>query len=347
MAVSQLKKYSSADVSAPVINGNAGSLGAALKAILVDGYGVQTPAGWTEPVAAASNIYSFVNGTGSSQKAVVVNDNAPNVTSLGKEAWITGWESVASVTAPVGTGSGQFPTPAQLLTTGHAVIRKSTATGITARTWRCFADAHTCYMFIDTGDFASTYFPFYLGDLFAAAGVSDTYRFFVQGRAAENSTSAGSSLDVTDCFPYTSNLGIDLMLTSNAGIYMPRTSAGTGTSINMYRTGDCDKIIVNSPYNNIVNNRPQSGAIVAPNTDDNAYYLSAVQIMQKTGAGTFTIRGICRGMWFPLHPITAFTDGQVLSGAGLYAGKTFEVVKQGPTAGVWFIETSNTVTYNT
>jgi hypothetical protein len=53
-----------------------------------------------------------------------------------------------------------------------------------------------------------------------------------------------------------------------------------------------------------------------------------------------------RGMYHLCHPITSFADGQVFSGANEYAGKTFQIIKQGPNAGMWVIETSNTVETN-
>src|SRR6267142_3788080 len=136
--MSQFTQYSSLDASAPVLSGSAGALLTVLDAILVNGYGSKSAAGWSKPIANAGSIGSYKNGTGSTQLGLVINDNGANVTSTFKEAWATGWESVAGVGASVGSGTGQFPTPAQLLTTGHVVIRKSLTADATARNWVCF-----------------------------------------------------------------------------------------------------------------------------------------------------------------------------------------------------------------
>jgi hypothetical protein len=53
-----------------------------------------------------------------------------------------------------------------------------------------------------------------------------------------------------------------------------------------------------------------------------------------------------RGMWHPTGPIANFGNGQILIGSGNLAGRTFHTVKQGYNAGMWLIETSNTVEVN-
>ena len=138
-----LNIYSSATGGAGnpgLLTGQVGDLLRVLDKVLVNGWTGVAAAGWTKPIANSGNIGCYQQGAGAGF-GVVVNDNGPNVTSTFKEAWATGWESIAGIGAPVGSGGGQFPVPAQLLTTGHVVWRKSTTADGTGRAWICFADA--------------------------------------------------------------------------------------------------------------------------------------------------------------------------------------------------------------
>ena len=321
MSLSQFTIYSSADSSAPVLSGSSGALITVLDAILINGYGSKAAAGWTRPVATASNITSYKNG--GSQMSCVINDASPNATSLGKEAWITGWESVAGVGSPVGTGTGQFPTPAQLLTTGHAVIRKSTTNDGTARAWFALADLYSLYMLISTGDVASTYYSWFFGDVFSMKGNTDAYRCLLQARSAENSTT-NTSGDVDQ-----------LSALSNAivGCYMPRTYGGGGTSITCGRHGDSSK----------GSSSALVGSMQTPNGPDSAWWLSPVWVGENSISA---VRGRMRGLYQMLHATASFADGQTFSGAGDFAGKTFQIFKAGPNSSMYVFETSATVETN-
>jgi len=323
MATSQFTIYRSSDTSAPVLTGNAGSLITVLDACLKAGYGSKSPPSpaWTSPVVTASNIASYKQPAGAGL-GIVINDNAPNATSLGKEAWATGWESVAGVGSPVGSGTNQFPTAAQLLTSGHTVIRKSSATGAGAIPWMVVADSYTFYLFTFTGDVANTYYFFSFGDIYSHKSTTDTYRCHIMGNAAENDTTA-------------SNAGPDLFSAFNAAVvgnFMARTSGGTGTSITIGKSGDSVKGSATTFL----------GTCEYPNTPDNELYLCPVWITELTPR----IRGRLRGLYQPLHAISNFTDGQTFTGSGDYASKTFLAVKQTRNAGVIFIDTSNTVETN-
>lgn len=60
-------KYMSSDSGAPIMNGTQGSLVNVLDAILVNGYGSKSPAGWTKPFSGTSKaVYrnSPLTGTG-------------------------------------------------------------------------------------------------------------------------------------------------------------------------------------------------------------------------------------------------------------------------------------------
>ena len=336
--MAQFTVYSSGDVSGPgVMFGSAGDLIRVLNAVLVVGYSGKAAAGWTHPVATVGNIASYKNASPANSGngfGVVINDNGPHVTSTFKEAWATGWETVLGVGAPVGTGTGQFPTPALLLTSGHVVVRKSaTADGTTPRSWVCYADSLTFYLFIQTGDGASYYSFFGFGDFFSLTGSSDQYRCHIQGRALENNATGGASTGAGDLIGTQSNT------TANAvGSYAPRSWGGGGSCVATSYIGAIG--LTAGTTNSYINN---VGTNTAPNGPDNAYYIPPIWINELSASA---LRGRFRGLYHSAHPLATFADGQVISGAADYAGKTLQAVKRGISGGMWFVETSNTLETN-
>ena len=330
MSVSQLIKFTSSDSGGPgSITGAAGSLLAVLDACLTGSLGSSyaiahaAALGWTKPFANSGNIGCYKQGAGAGL-GLVINDDGPNGTSTYKEAWATGWESVAGVGSPVGTGTGQFPTPAQLGTTGQVVIRKSATADSTARSWVLFADASTFYLFVQTGDTSTMYYAFGFGDFYSLDSTSDAYRVFISGGSTANSATV-------------TNYGMDITSSLNAavvGMYCPRSYSGSGTSIALGKHGDTAKANASTTL---------LGGVVNPNAPDSSLYLSPVWV---TESATSAIRGQLRGFYHQLHPIAGFTDGQTFSGAATFAGKTFYIVKESPNLGCFCIETSNTVQTN-
>jgi hypothetical protein len=359
MANSTFTLYSSGDAGSPALTGLTGSLITLLDACLVTGYGSKASAGWSKPIANINSgsvgvVGCYKNASGSAM-TLVVNDSAPNATAAGKEAWMTGWESLAGITgsSKEGAGTGQFPTPAQLLTTGHVVCRKSTTADNAVRTWQVFADQNTFYLSISTNDVIGTYYSVMFGDIFSLKGNTDLYRCILIGRAAENSTggsTAGSNAGTPDCFDacfYRSDISNTTALIGSGmdGHYMPRSFGGGGSSIKVGKTMDMS-VAINSGisiFNTQGNPFPFAGAIQTPNTPDNTLYLSPIRISEP---GSGTIRGRLRGFFQICHPASSFSDGQTFAGGGDYAGKSFIIVKQGTNAGFWAMETSNTVETN-
>lgn len=302
--MAQFKIYTSADAGGPgQLTGQAGTLVTLLQACLVNGYGAYTAAGWTEPIAAAGNIAAFKQGGGSGFHCLI-NDNGPNVTSTYREAWATGWETLAGIGAPVGTGGGQFPTPAQLLVTGHGVIRKSTTADAVGRDWVVFADDRTFYLFTLPADTAGIYSAFGFGDIYSHKSTADAYSCMILSRALENASTNQSSLGATVAGP----------TTSLAGAFMARTYSGAGGSILIGVQGDIGKGSTTALV----------GTVQYPNGPDNALYMSPLWVYE-VAAGA--IRGRLRGLYHICHTAASFADSQTFSGAGDYAGKTFQVVK--------------------
>lgn len=325
--MAQFVIYSSSDPSGPgVLTGQVGTLIALLKACLVDGYAGKAAAGWSQPVATSGNIGSFKNGAGSTGLGFVLNDNGPNGTSTYKEAWATGWESVAGVGSPVGSGSGQFPTAAQLLTSGHVVIRKSASADGVGRSWILAADAMTMHLFIYGGDAQSPYTGFSFGDIFSLKTTADNYRCLIIGNSVENSANGGVYITQS-----VSN-------TALAGHFMARSYGGAGTSILIGKHGDAS---------NTSSAATLDGIMQAPNGPDTGYYLSPLWITESVGVIT---RGRMRGLYQLCHARATWADGQTLSGAGDYAGKDFQIIRDiggsGGYLGALAIETSATLETN-
>jgi hypothetical protein len=88
---------------------------------------------------------------------------------------------------------------------------------------------------------------------------------------------------------------------------------------------------------------PNVGALQTPNGSDNSYYLPPIWVAQ---IAVNQLRGRIRGMFHSAHPLATWADGQVITGAADYVGKTLQAVSPGYSAGMWFIETSNTVETN-
>lgn len=331
--MAQFTKYTSTDVGAPQLTGQVGSLITVLNYILVTGQS------WTHPVATSGNIASYAQATGAKAGfGFVLNDNGPNATPGAREGWATGYKSVAGVGASVGSGTGQFPTAAQLLTTGHVVWTKSLTADSVTRPWICWADGRTFYMFIRGGTqhTSPNYGCFGFGEFYSLFGASDTNNCFIIGDNAENSTSYNASVSGLEVFKMPSQ-------TSNqGGAYFADNFAGSSGSQVLYPCGDLSK---NSDLPSSSIGAFNRGALSCPNLADNSYYMAPISLHDST----WLIRGRYRGLYHICHPIGAIADGSILSGSGAYAGKTFIVLAQGIVAangGYFCIETSNTLDTN-
>ena len=340
---SQFTIYSSSDASGPgLLTGQAGTLLTLLQACLVDGYVGKAAAGWTKPMADSGNCGAYTQGAGAGLN-LFVNDNGPNVTSTYKEAWACGWETLAGIAAPVGSGTGQFPTPAQLLTTGHVVWRKSASADATGRQWVLFADSSTFMLFMANGDATGAYSCAIFGDLFSLKGVSDAYRCFIAGRSVENLAGGNSStilyegMDITPGYTNMSPLQNIGSTSGTSSRYVARTYGGGGTSVSITVVGDLSLASIGN-YRAVL-----QGVVQTPNGPDNSFYLSPLRISEIP---TATIRGRVRGLYQVCHPVANFADGQTFAGGGDYAGKTFQIVSTGPNGGFWAVETSATVETN-
>lgn len=316
----QYTVYKSTDGSAPTLSGTAGDLTTLLDAVLVNGYGAKAAAGWTiTHTALNKRVYTQGAGSGFGFR---IRDNAGG-TGGAQEALIRGAESWTDIDTPV----DPFPTDAQsAITDDSQVIRKSSAASATTRVWKVFADDRTCMLFIASGDTASEYKTCMFGD-FDSYVVGDAYGCLLVARTTEN-----SGLSTAEYMGR-----ITASIATSGGHFVARDYGGVGKSIACAQHGD--SLAKNSGTAGL------KGSIAWFNGPDGGLYVSPLHIHESSGPH---IRGKVRGLYYPHHAITNFNDGDTFSGAGDYAGKTFEFVKliyegTSATQGAFAIETSATL----
>jgi hypothetical protein len=328
MSTSQFKIFSSGDVGAPQLNGLSGSLLNVLEYCLVTG------SGWLQPYNRINNLDVFQQPSGS-KCILYVNDNNPSDGQLGRESWVTGWETLTTMSAPCGTGSTQFPTPAQSLTSGHFIVRKSSTNDRTTRCWLMFADAYTFYFFSLPEDVHNCYSGLFFGDFFSPRPDIDTNRCFLWARNGEGVTNNGL-YDQTDtsCNP----ISVGGATTGCSGVAC-KTVSGTYSSAWIGKLGDISK---HNSSNSSYTWQPTCGDIPLPNPFNNDIIVTPLLVWESGNC----IRGNFRGMYYLNHFISQFYDGQKIIGSNENNGKTFQIVTPGLNFGMWAIETSNTVETN-
>jgi hypothetical protein len=225
----------------------------------------------------------------------------------------------------VDTGVAPFPTAAQGVGgIAMVVARKSVTADATARAYLILADDRTFYMFVLTADVASNYMGFMFGEIFSLAS-GDSYRTLIIGRATENS---GAAADRIDAFSSAINTAV-------TGHFMPRRFDATGTSITASKLMDQAKTTSGTGQS--------AGNVPYPNTPDGGLYICPVWVNE---AVTTVLRGRLRGVFVVLHAGVNFADGDTFSGTGVFAGKSFRIIRilnnNGGANGLFALETSDT-----
>lgn len=300
-----VRLYKSTDASAPSLTGQVGSLVALLDAVLVNGYGSQTAAGWTKAYSATNKASYRMVTSGNTGFYLDVDDSAPTTA---KEARMRGYE----VMTALATGTNAFPTVAQ--SSFGVVCRKSNTADATARPWYCVADGSVFYLFVDTGDFTLPAYSmaFTFGDFFSYKS-GDAYNCQIQGRIAENDSSNGSErLPLLEC-------GWNMFggVATRTGQYLARVWTGTGGSTVFYK--------VASSWSYYAGGSSQPRQVMGasqhllpyPNGPDGGLVLSPVFITHSNG-----LRGYLKGLWNPCHN-QPLGHGDTFSGTGNMNGKSF------------------------
>lgn len=262
--------YLSTDTSAPTISGEVGKLIAVLDACLVNGYGSQAAAGW-------SKVYSGTNkavyrAPAGNRFYLRIDDSGSDAAGA-KVALAVGYETMSDVD----TGTGPFPTAAQLAT-GVFISKSYTADTVT-HPWFVLADDRSMIFgaayYVTQPDQFGGMLSF--GDLYDVSA-SDAYASICSGATSSAnaiSTTPGSSI-AKGTVPQASNTG---------AIYAPRTITGTGSAVSLFVSGP------------ISSNTSGSVSLSAPDASGNARVMT-VKVLD--GSLTSIYRGAFFG-WRALH----------------------------------------------
>lgn len=342
-----VRVYQSTDASAPVLSGTAGALCTVLDAVLVNGYGSKTAAGWTIAFSGTSQrVYTM--GSGGTGFSLYVNDAGPGSASY-EEARVAGFQSPSGL----GTGTGQFPSTSQMTSpSGALVIRKSTTNSSATRNWTIVADAHTFYLFTETGDNPSAQgglqaYTFCFGDFFSYSP-TDTSNCMIIGRNVENSNSG-----INEPFS-TYGASNDTPATVSYGQYIASSWTRVGGSVPFGKFIDCSFMGVAASGQGTIqtpqaSNQPighidSTGIFPYPNQTDGALWLSPIRIVHSNA-----VRGYLKGIWAPLHDRPLNHNDTFTVSSGNLSGKSFVMQNilgwnnaYKPATGQVAIETSDT-----
>jgi hypothetical protein len=304
-----VRVFRSTDTDAPALSNGAGSLLAVLDAVLVDGYGSTSALGWTRPFTPVGDICVYRSNIGH-QRYLRLNDTA-NLSTLA---------SVYETMSDLSTGTGE-------MSAANSYINKTPYDSYTAANWILVSNGKLVYFYTNDnygfifGDFPSTV-P---GDMYNTVLIADTAEL-----AGGLSYFAGA---VVGAMPY--RFG-DLL----AGHYVARsyTQLGGAVQISKTQAQQFDVYTASLSYFPL-GSLSQYGFGMA--ADDSVRY-SQVQLYESNTI----LRGYLPGLWAPLY---SQADSSVVAGdthvgttGSDLDGKTLEAVQWGDTAGLQFIETSNT-----
>ena len=298
--MAQFTIYRSTDAGSPVLNGLTGSLITVLDAVLVNGYGTQTAAGWTKPYSASGNTSaSYKQGISSSGMYMWVMDTGS--VASGREAIYRGFQTMSSANAS--SGINPFPTAVQSALTANGVaIRKSGTLDSVARRWIAAADSKTLYFFTDTGDSTGYYMGWGFGDI-TSFFPNDQYKCMINGRNGENYFNGINYIN----FYYERLQHVNVAGNNTDGAFICNYIGGG--SIPFGKAVDDVKCNLNNFV--CIGN----GVLPLPNYPDGKFYMSPVYVQDVT-TSTGATRGRMRGFWASCHPLTYFGDGNIISGIG-------------------------------
>lgn len=222
-----------------------------------------------------------------------------------------------------------FPTVAQ----GTNYVRKSGTADSTARAWQVLADDRTFYLFVFTEDVAGFCQSYAYGDFYSYVP-GDLYRTMCIGKSViENAVVTNDH--------FAKLLGTNSLSTMRAGHYIARAHTGLGESVAAGKHSDTAKGAATAATRN------WSGLMPTWNGPDGGLYLAPVTLHHASTV----VRGHLRGTWVMLHGTSAVAVGDVFSGTGPFAARTFEVVGPmgqpdaspgGTNTGWYIVETSDT-----
>jgi hypothetical protein len=330
-------RYASTDASAPVNTGQVGTLIAIIDAVGRTGYGSQPAQGMTKPFT-GTNQAVFQWTAGNARFLNVIDDGA---TTAGAANYGRVW-AAESETAQ-NTGTGLFPTTAQIAAPGMYFVKCTTADG-TVRPWWAYGNQKILHLFAASD--SSTTNPA-LGTLtwgdFTSYVSGDLYNTIIMANTTTTASISSTNNGALCLEPAYQSINA-------IGNYICRNWSGIGSSALVQKTTNngffgvyagAVMVPIGSPSTNVSGSPPSLGAaLVYPNGADSGLYMERLWL--STSTGTTAVHGEMPGMWCPLHQ-RPLNHLDTFSGTGNLSGKTFEVLSASGTASAMvFMETSNT-----
>lgn len=271
--------YRSTDGSAPVIDGTAGSFLTWARAVLLNGYGSKSAAGWTEPFTAASNVAVFrLNSSVGTGAYVRFDDNSTGAGGA-KEVLVRGYKTMSALS----TGTDPCPTVAQFA--NGLVIRKSNTASSTARAWQATACRKWCYLIIDSsGAGIADGGAYFFGDIHSMTA-ADAYQFLLAACNVENGNAA-------------SNRGAFFSTTAGSPASVP--VVGAYLMRNYAQTAGAIQVCLLCPFG--TGAAVGSGPLAVPHGPNAGEFMTEALVLESVN----NIRGVMPNLYWPwqLRPLT-------------------------------------------
>lgn len=239
---------------------------------------------------------------------------------------VVGYEAMSDVD----TGTGPYPTAAQQ--SGGLFWPKSSTADATARPWMLFADAQMFYPAIaPLATQSSTYFVPIFGDIISNKGV-DAWRCMLSG-APTNGVASGSGYATGSAGHAMSSSAVTAL-----DAYIARGSIGLSGALSVRKMGPmCTATALGASGGS--GNAGYASSLAWPNPADNSLRLGEVDCIVGSD-----IRGRLPGVHHTPQPVggAVFSRGQVVDGAGVYAGRRLMAIPigdpSGAPSGVMFVD---------
>ena len=271
---------------------------------------------------------------------IYIRDNG-DLTGGFRDAKFCGFETMSGINA----GVNPFPnatyggfTTNNFSSCGFQAIRKSGTLDGTTHSYQIFADCRTVYIFIYTGEIASSYLSAMWGE-FTPGNALNNYSCVVAGRA--QSTAGNATAHVSDWDRNNATWS-----TAHTGIFIDRGVYGmtTGCRSNWW-FGPANFTNAGLAAAAIMGNQASTAHGPAfPNPASNEFYVAPVYLLDNgTLSGIGVTIGTMRGAWLFGHNQFTVADGAIFQGSGAFTGRSFQILKFTPNQGVFCIETSDTL----
>jgi len=280
----------STDSGAPQLSSVAGSFIALLDYLLV------TTLGWTKPYT-GTNLAAYRQPSGTNQMYLRVDDTNASTTR------VVAFETMSDVN----TGTGQFPTTAQV---SGGLYNEKNATNNYG--WTFISDGKIFYLF--WGMQVNSYFRSMAFGDFRSYKSGDAFNTVI---SANSGTTQGNAALVT--------FDTTLASVANTTTYAARSYTQSGTAIRLGVAGNLALL---------GSNDPSSGNMQIPSLTTGDVYVAELRLFESTA-----FRGYYPGLWMHMHRSSPYNQSVIKIG-----NRTLEAIWQTYSGGYYamFIETSDT-----